>query len=66
MRSLTNLDIDRIMTKYDNYRGTFSKDMLPKSMNKNEATVVNLQDYFAGHGTHWVCIYNDEKSNKVL
>ena len=65
MKPLTNLEIDKIMTKYDNYRGTFSKDMLPKTMKKNEATVVNLQGYFAGDGTHWVCIYNDEKSDKV-
>ena len=40
------------MTKYDNYRGTFSNDMLPKTIKKNEANVVNLQDYFAGDGTH--------------
>ena len=54
MKPLTNLENDKIMTKYDNYRGTFGKDMLPKTMKKNEATVVNLQDYFAGNGTHWV------------
>ena len=65
MNPLTNLKIDKIMTKYGNYRGTFSKDMLPKTMKKNETTVVNLEDYFAGDGTHWVCIYNDEKSDKV-
>ena len=65
MKPLTNLDIDKIMIKCDNYRGTFSKDMLPKAMNKNEAAVVNLQDYFAGSGTHWVCVYNEEKSDKV-
>ena len=53
------------MTKYGNYRGTFSKNVLPKTMKKNEATVVNLQDYFAGDGTHWVCIYNHEKLDKV-
>ena len=34
-------------------------------MKKNKATVVNLKDYFAGDGTHWVCIYGDEKSDKV-
>ena len=65
MKPLTNSEIDKIMTKYDNYRGTFSKDMLPKTMKKNEATVVNLIDYFAGDGTHWVCIYNDEKLDKA-
>ena len=53
------------MTKYGKYRGTFSKDMLPKTMKKNEANVVHLQDYFAGDGTHWVCIYNNENSDKV-
>ena len=65
MKPLTNLEIDKIMIKYDNYRGTFSKDILPKRMKKNEATVANLQDYFAGDGTHWVWIYNDEKLDKV-
>ena len=39
--------------------------MLPKTMKKNEATVVNLQDYFASDGTHRVCIYNDEKLDEV-
>ena len=53
------------MTKYDNYRGTFSKNVLPKTMKKNEATVINLQDYFAVDRTHWACIYNDEKLDKV-
>ena len=32
--------------------------MLPKTIKKNEATVVNLQDYFACDGTHWVCTDN--------
>ena len=65
MKPLSNLDIDKLLSNCKNYRGTFSKDMLPKSMNKNETTVVNLQDYFAGRGTHWVCIYNEEKLNCV-
>ena len=51
MKPLTNLEIDKIITKYNNYRGTFSKHMLPKTMMKNEATVVNLH---VGDGTHWV------------
>ena len=53
------------MNKEENYGGTFSKDILPKTMNKNKATVVNLQDYFAVDGTHCVCIYNNEKSDKI-
>ena len=50
---------------HKNYRGTFSKDILSKTMNKNESIIINLQDYFAGNGTHWVCAYNEEKSNNV-
>jgi len=65
MKPLSNLDIDKIMANCTNYKGTFSKDMLPKSMNKNESAIINLQDYFAGNGTHWVCVYNDEISDNV-
>jgi len=53
------------MKNCDDYRGTFSKDIFPQTMDENESTIVNLQDYFAGSGTHWVCIYNDEKSKTV-
>jgi len=62
IKTLSNLDIDKIMKNCDNYRGTFSKDVLSKTMNESESTVVNLQDYFADNGTHWVYIYNDENS----
>jgi len=65
MKPLSILDIDKIMKNCDNYRGTFSKDMLPKIMDENESTIVNLQDCFACSGTHWVCIHNDEKSKNV-
>jgi len=51
------------MKNCNNYRSTFSKDILPKTMKENESTIVNLQDYyFAGEGTHWVCLYNDMQS----
>lgn len=65
MKPLSNLDIDKFMINCTHYRGTFSKDMLPRKINKNESTIVNLQDYFAGNGTHWVCIYNDDNSENV-
>jgi len=39
--------------------------MLPKTMDENESTIVNLQDYFAGSGTQWTFIYNDEKTKNV-
>jgi len=34
-------------------------------MNKNESIIINLENYFEGGGTHWVCIYNDPKSNDI-
>ena len=53
MKPLSNIEIDAIMKQYDkNYRGTFSKGILPKTMNKNKSVVVNIQDYFEGNGTH--------------
>ena len=57
---LSNIQIDKIMKKVNNYVGTFSKDMLPKKIDKNASLIVNLQDYFAGGGTHWIAIYNSK------
>ena len=48
-----------------NYRGTYSKDMLPKRINNSESMIINLQDYFNGGGTHWTAIYNDKNSNVI-
>lgn len=53
------------MKDVSNFRGVFSKDMLPKIINKNESIVINLEDYFAGDGTHWVGVYNYPDSNVV-
>ncbi|DAC81744.1 TPA_asm: adenain [Trichoplax MELD virus] len=67
IKPLSNIEIDHIMKKYKikNFRGVSSKDMLPKTMLKSECGVVNVQDYFAGPGTHWVCYYCDLHSNDV-
>ena len=67
LNPLSNIDIDKIMKKHNvkNYRGTYSKDMLPKRINGNESVIVNLQDYFEGEGTHWVVIYNDNNGDSV-
>ena len=55
------------MGKYQisNFKGVFSKDLLPKIINQNESCIVNIEDYFNGNGTHWVCIYNDHNSKDV-
>ena len=39
--------------------------MLPKTINLNESTIVNVQDYFSGTGTYWVCVYNDLRSSTL-
>jgi len=39
--------------------------MLPVTISRNESCVINIQDYFEGNGTHWVCVYNDPKSKDV-
>jgi len=53
IKPLSNSDIDEIIKNCDNYKDTFRKDVLLKTMDENESTVVNLQDYFAGSETHW-------------
>ena len=51
--------------KIRNFVGVFSKDMLPSMTKQNASYIVNIENYFDGNGTHWVCIYNDPKSKDV-
>ena len=62
---LSNFDIDSILKDVDNFRGVFSKDMLPQKILDNESVVVNIQDYLDGGGTHWVCVINQPDSADV-
>ena len=64
---LSNIEIENIMKneRISNFRGVYSKDILPKKMNRNESIVVNIQDFLDGEGTHWVCMYNESKSEDV-
>ena len=66
-KPLANTEINDIMRKYKitNFRGCYSKDILPASPLKNESVVVNLEDYLDGNGTHWTVIYNDPKSRDI-
>lgn len=59
-KPLSNFDIENIVKKLKikNFRGVFSKDMLPIKMKGDESTIINIQDYLDGGGTHWVCVYN--------
>ena len=41
--------------KIPKFRGTFSKDTLPLKLSPNgESGIVNLEDFHAGEGSHWV------------
>lgn len=64
---MTNVGIEKVMKRHKvtNFRGVYSKDMLPKRMRADECCIINLEDYFDGEGTHWVCVYNDPSSNDV-
>lgn len=57
---MTNFDIDKALKGIPNFRGTYSKDMLPRPKSKHDSVVVNLEDFADGNGTHWTCIYGNE------
>ena len=65
IKPLSNFDIDSILKDVDNFRGVFSKDMLPQKILDNESVVINIQDYLDGGGTHWVCVVNQPDSADV-
>ena len=39
--------------------------MLPTKPKSDESMIINLQDYLAGNGTHWVAIYNTPKWSDI-
>ena len=54
-RPLSNLEITDSVKKLRiaSFRGVFVRDALPKTPNKNECGILNLDDS-SGNGTHWV------------
>ena len=42
--------------KIPNFRGVFLRDTLPKTLERNECGILNLDDS-SGGGTHWVAWY---------
>jgi hypothetical protein len=46
------------------FRGVFTRNMLPKIIFKTEWGVINT-DTIYGIGKHWICYYNDPKSEYV-
>jgi hypothetical protein len=56
---ISTQDINYFLRDIINYGGCFSKDLLPKKLKNNYWYVVNMQDSYAGNGTHWICFkYN--------
>ena len=56
MRPLSNFDIENILKvgskASSNFRGVYSKDMLPKRTGEDKSVVINVHDYLDGGGTH--------------
>ena len=63
VRPLSNFDIENILKGITNFRGVYSKDMLPKRIGEDKSVVINTQDYLDGGGTHRVCVVNQPDSN---
>ena len=63
MRPLSNFDIEDILKGITNFRGVYSKDMLPNRIGEDESIGINTQDYLDGGGTHWVCVVNQLDSS---
>lgn len=56
---LSNIDILNILNKKNiRINGVFSKDLLPKKLNKG-FYVINIEKSNEGNGTHWTCLLCD-------
>ena len=66
-KPLSNVEIENIMkdNEISNFRGVFSKDILPKKMLRDESIIINIQDLLDGGGTHWVAVYNNRNHKDV-
>ena len=54
LRPLSNFDIENILKGITNFRGVYSKHMLPNRIGEDESVVIITHDYLDGGGTHWV------------
>lgn len=62
---LSNFDIEAKLKNEPNFRGVFSRDTLPKSINVNENGIVNFAST-SEPGTHWVCYFNEKRLKYVI
>src|SRR5882757_1976165 len=69
LNPLNNSDIEKILRNklshlnFKNFRGVFSKNILPIQVNENEFGVINNDSF--GSGTHWVSYYNNSKEKNI-
>jgi hypothetical protein len=54
-------EIDEILLKIKNFRGVFARDLLPETKGSHPHSIVMNYDNHAQSGTHWVCIYVDDR-----
>jgi hypothetical protein len=64
MKPLTNIDISQMLKYIPHFRGVYTRDILPKRILKKECGVINT-DTINGNGKHWICYYNDPKSEYI-
>ena len=62
MNELSNFKILEILDKRNlPINGVFSKDLLPSL--KKGFYIINIQNHDEGSGSHWTCLYYDDKDN---
>jgi hypothetical protein len=53
---LTDLDLVKLLKHDKKFIGkVYMKDELPDKLEKNKWYIINMQNSYDGHGTHWVC-----------
>lgn len=58
---LSNVDIDKLLSKCPKFKGCYARDALPKKPLKlNESIIINMDDA-TGPGTHWVALFQYKK-----
>ena len=62
-KSLTNHEILKYVKRLQipNFRGIFMRDKLPKTIQRNESGIINL-DTYNGPGTHWTAYAKNNKN----
>ena len=60
---LRNFEIQKYYKNEPRFNGVFSKNILPKIKTKDEAYIINLDEY-SNVGTHWIALFC--KKNEII